>query len=183
MLASQYLEREPPIVHNVAIEKSDDEIDGTVWITEYYRGQMVFNYTLPQGPIYSWFVSYADVFTVAVPSYTQNFTLERTESGNYRVYVQEADVYVPVNLLGDYLNDETILDKAYPLFSLAVHDIRVRAKVHEKPFGICGVITKILSGPRSTRIIGFVINVEEELWAVVLDNESVMLIEEIIVGS
>ena len=144
---------------------------------------MVFNYTLPQGPVYSWFVSYADVITVAVPSYTQNFTLELTESGNYRVYVPETDVYVPVNLLGDYLNDETILDEAYPLLSHAVRDIRVRVKVHEKPFGICGVITKILSAPRSTRIIGFVINVEDELWAVVLDDESVMLIEEIVVST
>jgi len=180
---ARYTKNEPQIIHQVTSGEEVDPPGGTVWVTEYYRGYEVFNYSLPNGKVYSWFVSYADVITVAVPSYSQNFELNRTGSGDDYVYVPDRDVSVPINLLGDYLNDETVLDSAYPLFSYAIRDIRVRVKIHDKPFGICGVITKIFSADRSTLIIGFVVNVEDELWAVVLDEDGrVMLVEEIIVG-
>ena len=180
---SKYTKREPQVIHRVTSGGDEAPPTGTTWVTEYLRGYEVFNYTLPKGKVYSWSVSYIDVITVAVPSYSQNFTLNTTDSDNYRVYVPYRDVSVPVHLLGDYLNDETILDSAYPLFSYAVRDIRVRAKIHEKPFGICGVTTKVLSGDWSTVIIGFVLNVDSDLWAVVLDDDGrVMLIEELIVS-
>lgn len=180
---SKYTKREPQVIHRVTSGGDEAPPADTTWVAEYLRGFEVFNYTLPKGTVYSWSVSYIDVITVAVPSYSQNFTLNSTDSGSYNVYVPYRDVSVPVHLLGDYLNDETILDSAYPLFSYAIRDIRVRAKIHEKPFGICGVTTKVLSGDWSTVIIGFVLNVDSDLWAVVLDDDGrVMLIEELIVS-
>ena len=180
---SKYTEKEPQVIHRVTSGDDKAAPTGTTWVTEYLRGYEVFNYTLPKGEVYSWSVSYIDVITVAVPSYSQNFTLDYTESESYNVYVPYRDVSVPVNLLGDYLNDETILDSAYPLFSHAISDVRVRAKVHEKPFGICGVVTKVFSADWSTLIIGFVLNVDGDLWAVVLEDDGrVMLIEELTVS-
>ena len=111
--ASKYIEPEPPIVHHVTTGKVGTNVDGTGWVSEYFRGREVFNYTLPYGAVYSWFVSYADVFTVAVPLYSQDFELERMESGDYNVYIPERDVSVPVKFLAEYLQDLTILDRAY----------------------------------------------------------------------
>jgi hypothetical protein len=182
-MISRYTKKEPQVIHRVTSGDDGVASTGTTWVTEYLRGYEVFNYTVPKGKVYSWSVSYIDVITVAVPSYSQNFTLDYTESGSYNVYVPYRDVSVPVSLLGDYLNDETVLDSAYPLFSHAIRDIRVRAKIHEKPFGICGVVTKVFSDDWSTLIIGFVLNVDGELWAVVLEDDGrVMLIEELTVS-
>jgi hypothetical protein len=179
--ASRYMEPEPPIVHHVTTGKVGTNVDGTVWVSEYYRGHEVFNYTLPWGAIYSWFVSYADVFTVAIPSYSQGFELIRTESGNYDVYIPEHDTSVPIGSLAQYLQDPTILDRAYPMLQYAVRDIRVRAKIYEEPFGINGVITKIFDRDMSTIILGFTLKTGDELWAVVLDEDgTIILVEEII---
>jgi hypothetical protein len=148
-------------------------------VTEYYWGHEVFNYTLPKGAVYSWFVSYADVFTVAVPSYSQGFQLERQDSGEYYVYVPEEDNSVPIQFLGEYLDDPTVLDRAYPMLQYAVRDVRVLAKVHEGSFGINGVITQITDRYR-TFIVGFTFTTGDDLWAVVLDDEGrVMVFEEI----
>ena len=164
--------------------KAGAKPDGTVWVTEYYNGQEVFNYTLPRGSVYSWFVAYADTFTVAVPSYTQNFRLERTETGTYNVYIPETETTVPVNLLDEHLQDPTILDRAYPMLRYAVKDGRVLSKIHDQPFGINGVITTILDREMSTIIRGFTLTVGDELWAIVLDeHRRVMIVEEIIIST
>lgn len=164
--------------------KAGTKPEGTVWVAEYYLGRKVFNYTLPRGSVYSWFVAYADTFTVAVPSYTQNFRLERTESGNYNVYIPETDTAVPVNFLGEYLQDPTILDRAYPMLRYAIKDIRVLSKIHDKPFGINGVITTILDRDMSTIIRGFTLTVGDKLWAIVLDEDGrVMIVEEITIST
>jgi hypothetical protein len=164
--------------------KAGTKPDGTVWVTEYYHGQQVFNYTLPRGSVHSWFVAYADTFTVAVPSYTQNFELERTETGNYNVYIPETDATVPIDSLDEHLQDPTILDRAYPMLRYAVKDGRVISKIHDQPFGINGVITTILDRDMSTIIRGFTLTVGDELWAIVLDERRrVMIVEEIIIST
>lgn len=183
-VATRYSEPEPQIIHHVTMGKAGPKSDGTVWVTEYYHGHQVFNYTLPAGAVYSWFVSYADTFTVAVPSYTQNFTLERTETGSYSVYVPETGAAVPIAHLGEYLQDPTILDHAYPMLRYAIKDVRVLSKIHDQPFGINGVITTILDRDMSTVIRGFTMTVEDKLWAVVLDEDGrVILVEEIIIST
>ena len=154
--------------------------DGTSWVAEYYMGYEVFNYTLPHGSVHSWFVSYADTFTVAVPSYSQGFELERTDTGNYNVYIPESGTSVPINHLGDFMEDSTILDSAYPMLQYAINDVRVLSKIHDTPFGINGVITKILDNRMNTVVYGFTFIAEEHLWAVVLDEDGrVIIIEEI----
>ncbi len=164
--------------------KAGENPDGTVWVAEYYRGKKVFNYTMPNGSVHSWFVSYADVFTVAVPSYSQGFELERTETGDYNVYIPEQDVAVPIKHLGEYLDDPTVLDKAYPMLHYAISDIRVLSKIHEDSFGINGVVTIVLDDYMTTRIIGFTLTTKDGLWAVVLDDDGrVMLVEDIKIGA
>ena len=183
-VTTRYTEPEPQIIHHVTMGKAGTNPDGTVWVTEYYQGHQVFNYTLPKGAVYSWFVSYADTFTVAVPSYTQNFTLERTETGSYNVHIPETDAAVPINHLGEYLQDPTVLDRAYPMLRYAIKDVRVLSKIHNKPFGINGVITTILDRDMSTIVRGFTLTVEDELWAIVLDEDGrVILVEEIIIST
>jgi hypothetical protein len=182
-ITTRYSEPEPQIIHHVTMGKAGPKPDGTVWVTEYYHGHQVFNYTLPAGAVYSWFVSYADTFTVAVPSHTQNFTLERTETGSYSVYVPETGAAVPIDHLGEYLQDPTILDQAYPMLRYAIKDVRVLSKIHDQPFGINGVITTILDRDM-TVICGFTVTVENKLWAVVLDEDGrVIIVEEIIIST
>ena len=137
------------------------------------------NYTLPPGAVHSWFVYYADTFTCAVPTHNQQFQLQRTTTGNYQVYIPETDATVPINHLAEYLQDPTILDRAYPMLQYAINDIRVLSKIHDTPFGINGVITTI-PDPYHTIITGFTINVNEELWAIVLDEDGrVIIVEQI----
>ena len=65
------------------------------------------------------------------------------------------------------------------MLQYGIRDVRVLAKIHEKPFGICGVITKVLDSGSIIRL-GFVLNVNDELWAVVLDEDGrVIHLEEI----
>ncbi|MBN2336080.1 hypothetical protein JXL21_11020 [Candidatus Bathyarchaeota archaeon] len=183
-VTTRYTEPEPQIIHHVTMGKAGEKSDDTVWVAEYYCGREVFNYTLPRGAVHSWFVSYADTFTVAVPSYKQNFTLERTETGGYNVYVPETGVSVAINHLGEYLRDPTVLDHAYPMLRFAIRDVRVLSKIHDKPFGINGVVTTILDRDMSTVIRGFTMTAEDKLWAVVLDEDGrVILIEEIIIST
>jgi hypothetical protein len=182
VIYSNYTKPEPKIIHHVTMGKVGENPDDTVWVTEYYWGYEVFNYTLPKGSVYSWFVSYADVFTVAVPSYSQRFQLERQESGEFYVYIPESDNSVPVRFLGDYLQDPTILDRVYPMLQYAISDVRVFSKIHESPFGVNGVITQI-QGPGKTMIVGFTFTTGKDLWAVVLDDDGmVMVFEEIKIG-
>ncbi len=182
VLYTRYTEPEPQIIHHVTMGKAGENPDGSVWVTEYYWGQEVFNYTLPKGAVYSWFVSYADVFTVAVPSHSQNFELERTEAGGFNVYIPESDNSVPIRFLGESMDDSTVLDRAYPMLQYAISDIRVLSKIHEGPFGINGVVTQILGRDR-TIIVGFTMTTGDDLWAVVLDDDGrVIVVEEIATG-
>ena len=135
------------------------------------------NYTLPPGAVHSWFVSYADTFTCAIPAHNQHFQLQRTTTGNYQVYIPETEATVPINHLAEYLKDPTILDRAYPMLQYAVNDIRVLSKIHDTPFGINGIITKI-PDPYHTIIQGFTINVQDQLWAIVLDEDGRVIIFE-----
>lgn len=182
VLYTRYTESEPQIIHHVTMGKAGENPDGSVWVTEYYWGQEVFNYTLPKGAVYSWFVSYVDVFTVAVPSHNQGFQLERIETGGYNVYIPETDNSVPIRFLAESIDDSTVLDRAYPMLQYAVQDIRVLSKIHEGSFGINGVVTQILDRDR-TIIVGFTVTTGDDLWAVVLDDDGrVIVVEEIVIG-
>lgn len=183
-MATRYADHEPQIIHHVTMGKAGSLQDGTVWVTEYYKGCQVFNYTLPKGAVYSWFVSYADTFTVSVPSYNQNFKLIRTEKGEYDIYIPEAEATVPISHLDEYLQDPTILDRAYPMLPYAIKDVRVLSKIFDQPFGINGVITTIIDQDMSTIICGFTLTVGDELWAIVLDERGrVIIVEEIIINT
>jgi len=178
-VATKVQPQTPDIVHHVTMGKAGTHPDGTTWVAEYLYGRQVLNYTLPPGAVHSWFVSYANTFTCAIPSHNQQFELKRTETGNYNVYVPKTQATVPINHLAEYLEDPTILDKAYPMLQYAIKDVRVLSKIHEKPFGINGVITAI-SDSYNTIIMGFTLTVEEQLWAVVLDEDgSVIIVEQI----
>jgi len=159
--------------------KAGTHPDGTTWVAEYLYGRQVLNYTLPPGAVHSWFVSYADTFTCAIPTHSQQFELQRTETGNYQIYIPERENTVPINHLADYLQDPTILDRAYPMLQYAINDIRVLSKIQDTPFGINGIITKI-PDPYHTIIQGFTININDQLWAIVLDEDGrVIIVEQI----
>ena len=167
----------PDITHKVTMGKAGTHPDGTTWVAEYLHGRQVLNYTLPPGAVHSWFVSYADTFTCAVPTHNQQFQLQRTPTGNYQIYIPETEATIPINHLADYLQDPTILNRAYPMLQYAINDIRILSKINDTPFGINGIITQI-PDPYHTIITGFTINVNEELWAIVLDEHGTVIIVE-----
>lgn len=174
---TEYYEKEPPLKHHVTTGKVGTITDETVWVAEFIKDKVVFNYTLPASSVHSRYVYYSSISIVAVPNYSQKFELERTEDGFYTVYYPKRSATIPVTNLKAYesTRDETILVEAYGLFSKSVSDIRVLSKIHEDPFAINGVVTSVHKD-RSTTITGYVFTVNEKHYMVMLDDKQGIVI-------
>jgi hypothetical protein len=165
-----YLDKEPPLTHHVTTGKVGNNPDGTVWVAEFIRDRVVFNYTLPASSVHSKYLYYESVSMVAVPNYSQGFELERTEDGQYAVYIPARRATVLVSNLEAYMrqHENTILLEAYSLFSRTVNDIRVLSKIHDSEFAVNGVVTQIHSD-WTTTISGYILTAEDKHYAVLLD--------------
>jgi len=168
---TEYYNQEEPLKHHVTSGKVGSNIDGTVWVAEFIKDKVVFNYTLPASSVHSRYVYYSSVSIVAVPEYSQEFTLKQTEDGQYAVYFPARDATIPVSNLASYESnkDDTILVELYDLFSVSVRDVRVRSKINDTPFAINGVVTLIHKDQTST-ISGYLLTVEKKHYMVMLDD-------------
>jgi len=167
---TQYFGTEPPLNHHVTTGKVGINPDGTVWVTEFIKDREVFNYTLPASSVHSKYLYYEAVSIVAVPKYSQDFEIVRTEEGLYAVYVPEREAIVLVSNLETYMRqyEDTVLLEAYSLFSKTISDIRVLSKVHEAKFAINGVVT-LIHKDRTTTISGYILTVGEDHYMVMID--------------
>lgn len=167
---TQYLGTEPPLNHHVTSGKVGTNPDGTVWVAEFIKDRVVFNYTLPASSVHSKYLYYESVSIVAVPEYSQDFTLVRTEEGQYAVYVPERQATVLVSNLRTYMMqyEDTVLLEAYSLFSKSIGDIRVLSKIHEAEFAINGVVT-LIHKDRTTTISGYILTVGEDHYMVMME--------------
>ncbi|TRO60023.1 hypothetical protein E2P71_00970 [Candidatus Bathyarchaeota archaeon] len=167
---TQYFGTEPPLNHHVTTGKVGTNPDGTVWIAEFIKDRVVFNYTLPASSVHSKYLYYAAVSIVAVPEYSQEFRLVRTEEGEYAVYVPERDATVLVSNLRTYMMqyEDTVLLEAYSLFSKSIDDVSVLSKVHEKDFAINGVVT-LIHKDMTTSISGYILTVGNNYYLVMMD--------------
>jgi len=165
-----YLQKEPPLTHHVTTGKVGTNPDGTVWVAEFIRDRVVFNYTLPYGSVHSRYLYYESVSIVAVPLYSQDFELERTEEGQYAVHIPAREATVLVSNLEAYQRqyEDTVLLEAYPLFSVSVGDVRVLSKIHDSEFAVNGVVTLIHSDGTTT-ISGYVLTSEGKHYVVMYD--------------
>ncbi len=165
-----YMEKEPPLTHHVTTGKVGTNPDGTVWVAEFIRDRVVFNYTLPASSVHSKYLYYESVSIVAVPSYSQGFRLERTEDGQYAVYIPARRATVLASNLETYQRqyENTILLEAYSLFSKSVSDVRVLSKIHDSEFAINGVVTMIHKDGTTT-ISGYVLTAEGKHYVVMYD--------------
>jgi hypothetical protein len=165
-----YLEKEPPLTHHVTTGKVGTNPDGTVWVAEFIRDRVVFNYTLPHSSVHSKYLYYESVSIVAVPLYSQDFQLERTEDGQYAVYIPARKATVLVSNLETYLRqyEDTVLLEAYSLFSRSVGDVRVLSKIHDSKFAVNGVVTMIHTDGTTT-ISGYVFTADGKHYVVMLD--------------
>lgn len=169
---TNYLDSEPPLNHHVTTGKVGTNTDGTVWVAEFIKDKVVFNYTLPASSVYSKYLYYESVSIVAVPSYQQNFEILRNEEGQYIIYIPDRDANVLVSNLENYMRqyEDTILLEAYNLFGDSLHDIRVLSKVHESEFSINGIVT-LIHKDRTTTISGYILTVEDTNYMVMMDKE------------
>ena len=167
---TQYFGTEPPLNHHVTTGKVGTNPDGTVWIAEFIKDRVVFNYTLPASSVHSKYLYYEAVSIVAVPEYSQEFMLVRTEEGQYAVYVPEWEATVLVSNLRTYMmqHEDTVLLEAYSLFSKSIGDIRVLSKIHETEFAINGVVT-LIHKDRTTTISGYILTIGEDHYMVMMD--------------
>lgn len=167
---TQYFGAEPPLNHHVTTGKVGTNPDGTVWVTEFIKDREVFNYTLPASSVHSKYLYYEAVSIVAVPKYSQDFEIVRTEEGLYAVYVPEREATVLVSNLKTYMGqyEDTILLEAYSLLSKTISDIRVLSKVHEAKFAINGVVT-LIHKDRTTTISGYILTVGKDHYMVMID--------------
>ncbi len=180
---TEYLDQGPPLKHHVTTGKvGTNPNDGTVWVAEFIKNKVVFNYTLPLGAVHSRYVYPSSVSIVAVPDYSQEFELDRTEEGLYAVYYPKMDATIPVTNLEAYLRlkEDTILLEAYDLFAESVQDVRVLSKIHDKPFAINGVVT-FIHKDGFTSINGYIFTVDEKSYSVVIDYKDhfVKQVEEV----
>jgi len=169
-VATWYLQREPPLTHHVTTGRVGTNPDGTVWVAEIIRDKVVFNYTLPHSSVHSKYLYYESVSIVAVPLYSQDFELERTEEGQYAVYIPAREATVLVSNLKAYQRqyEDTVLLEAYSLFSKSVGDVRVLSKIHDSKFAVNGVITLIHSDGTTT-ISGYVFTADGKHYVVMYD--------------
>lgn len=167
---TQYFGTEPPLNHHVTTGKVGTNPDGTVWVTEFIKDRVVFNYTLPASSVHSKYLYYEAVSIVAVPDYSQDFELVHTEEGQYAVYVPGREATVLASNLRTYMMqyEDTILLEAYSLFGKSIGDIRVLSKIHEAKFAINGVIT-LIHKDRTTTISGYILTVGEDHYMVMMD--------------
>ena len=165
-----YLEKEPPLTHYVTTGKVGTNPDGTVWVAEFIRDRVVFNYTLPHSSVHSKYLYYESVSIVAVPLYSQDFELERTEDGQYAIYIPARKATVLVSNLEAYQRqyEDTVLLEAYSLFSRSVSDVRVLSKIHDSKFAVNGVVT-LIHTDGTTTISGYVLTSEGKHYVVMLD--------------
>lgn len=180
--ATEYFEKEPPLKHHVSTGKVGSNPDGTVWVAEFIKDKVVFNYTLPASSVHSRYVYYSSVSIVAVPKYSQRFELERTEDGLYAVYYPKRGATIPVTNLKSYESsrDDTILVETYDLLSSSISDIRILSKIHDSPFAINGIVT-LIHKDGSTKISGYVLTVDNIHYMVMLDPklDSVIAVTEL----
>jgi hypothetical protein len=167
---TKYFDSEPPLTHHVTTGKVGTNPDGTVWVAEFIKDRVVFNYTLPASSVHSKYLYYESVSIVAVPSYSQDFELVRTEEGQYAVYIPARAATVLVTNLETYMRgyEDTILLEAYSLFSKSISDVRALSKIHEEKFAINGVVT-LIHNDRTTTISGYVLTVGDSHYMVMLD--------------
>jgi hypothetical protein len=169
---TEVFDQEPPLKHHVKAGKVGTNPDGTVWVAEFIKDTVVFNYTLPASSVHSRYVYYSSISIVAVPKYSQDFELERTEDGQYIVYYPSFKASIPVNSLESFVEGKegTDLVKVYGLFAQSVSDIRVLSKIHESTFSINGIVTMI-HRDRSTSIDGYVLTADNKHYMVMLDGK------------
>lgn len=167
---TRYFAGDPQLNHYVTSGKVGTNPDGTVWVTEFIKDKEVFNYTLPASSVHSKYLYYSAVSIVAVPSYSQDFELVRTEVSEYAVYVPSREATVLVSNLAEYMSDyeNTVLLEAYSLFSDSMSDISVLSKIHESPFAINGVVT-LIHKDMTTTISGYILTVDEKHYLVMYD--------------
>ena len=174
---TEYFDQTPPLKHHVSTGTVGTNPDGTVWVAEFIKDKVVFNYTLPASSVHSRYVYYSSFSIVAVPNYSQEFELERTEDGMYAVYYPKRKATIPVTSLESYERgkDDTVLVDVYDLFSKSVGDIRVLSKIHESTFAINGVVT-LIHKDRSATISGYVLTVNNKHYMVMLDPKQNIVI-------
>ena len=167
---TEYTEKEPPLKHHIKTGKVGTNPDGTMWVAEFIKENVLFNYTLPASSVHSRYMSYSSVSIVAVPDYSQNFEMERTEDDQYVVYYPSFKASIPVNTLESFVEgkENTDLVKVYGLFAQSVSDIRVLSKIHESTFAVNGIVTTVHRG-WSTSIDGYVLTADNKHYMVMLD--------------
>lgn len=168
---SEYAVKEAPLKHHVKTGKVGTNPDGTVWVAEFIKDKVVFNYTLPASSVHSRYLSYSSASIVAVPNYSQNFKLETTEDGQFAVYYPQRSATILLDDLESYerTRDDTILVEAYGLFSESISDIRILSKVQESKFAINGVVT-LIHKDGSAKITGYVLTVDGMHYMVMLEQ-------------
>ena len=179
---TEYYDREEPLKHHVTSGKVGKNPDGTLWVAEVIKSDVVFNYTLPASSVHTRYVYYSSVSIVAVPNYSQEFELRQTEDGQYAVYYPARSATILVSNLAEYesTRDKTTLVEIYPLFSTSVGDVRVRQKIDDSPFAINGIVTLIHKDGTSS-ISGYLMTVDKKHFMVMLndDLDSVIAVTEI----
>lgn len=168
---TEFVAQEEPLKHHVTTGKvGTNPNDGTVWIAEFIKDKVVFNYTLPFGAVHSKYVYHSSISIVAVPEYSQEFELDRTEEGLYAVYYPKYDATIPTTTMEAYLHhrEDTVLLEAYDLFAETVQDVRILSKIHDKPFAINGVVT-FIHKDGYTSIQGYVLTVDSKSYVIVID--------------
>ena len=177
-LVANYLDQEEPLKHHVTTGKVGTNPDGTVWVAEFIKDKVVFNYTLPASSVHSRYLYYSSISIVAVPDYSQEFELIRAEDGLYAVYYPKRETSIPVTGLRAYerSKDDTTLVEVYDLFSKSLKDVRVLSKILNDPFAVNGIVT-IIHKDRSTSITGYVLTVNKEHYMVILDEKQWLVTE------
>jgi hypothetical protein len=167
---TKYLESEAQLNHHVTTGKVGSNSDDTIWVAEFIKDKVVFNYTLPASSVHSKYLYYEAVSIVAVPEYQQNFEIVRNEEGQYAVYIPERDTIVLTSNLENYMKqyEDTILLKGYSLFGESLSDIRVLSKVHESKFSVNGIVT-IIHSDRTTSISGYILTTEDAHYMVMMN--------------
>jgi hypothetical protein len=179
---TEYYNREEPLKHFVTSGKVGKNPDGTLWVAESTKDDVVFNYTMPASSVHTRYVYYSSISIVAVPNYSQEFELKQTEDGQYAVYYPARSATILVSDLASYESsrDKTILVHMYDLFSFSVGDVRVRQKIDDAPFAINGVVT-LIHKDGTASISGYLLTVEKKHFIVMLndDLDAVIAVNEI----
>ena len=169
---TEYYSQEEPLKHHVTSGKVGTNPDGTIWVAESFKNDVLFNFTLPASSVHSRYITYSSILIVAVPDYSQDFELSRTVEGLYTVYYPARTATIPVSNLKSYesTRDKTILVEAYHLFSQSLSDVRVLSRIQESSFAINGVVTSIHKDG-SASINGYILTVGKLHYMILLDED------------